>query len=151
MEVLTWLKSDQAEVSQSLWGGMWGHESGKQRHGRRCEDAWEGAQKQMWEKACGRGHCRRWGWRWFLEGGTVCQEVLQPMGDPHWSRDTPKGLQHVEDLGWRRGEQAKRKEQRKKTVRNKKQQQEDITPQPNLLSCLSPHPRGLQGGSVMGV
>lgn len=79
------------------------------------------------------------------------QEVLQPMGDPPWSRDTPKGLQHVDDLGWRRGEQAKRKEQRKKTVRNKKQQQEDITYQPNLLSCLSPHPRGLQGGSVMGV
>lgn len=56
-------------MSQSLWGGMWGHESGKQRHGRRCEDAREGAQKQMREKACGKGTLWGMGLKMVLGGG----------------------------------------------------------------------------------
>lgn len=27
-------------------------------------------------------------------------EVVQIIGDPRWSRDTPKELQHLKDLGW---------------------------------------------------
>lgn len=80
----------------------------------------------------------------------MCQEVLQPMGDPPWSRDTPKGLQHVEDLGWRRGEQAKRKEQRKKTVRNKKQQQDDITYQTQSPELPVASPKGFAGRECNG-
>lgn len=49
------------------------------------------------------GNVVEMGLKMVLGGGTVCWEVLQSMGDPHWGRDTPKGLQHVEDLGWRRG------------------------------------------------
>lgn len=51
---------------------------------------------------------RHW-WRGALVG-----EVLQPMGDPHWSRDTPKGLQPVEDLGWKRGSKQKARSRERK-------------------------------------
>ena len=65
-------------------------------------------------------------WRKALCAG----EVLQPMGDPHWSRDTPKGLQPVEDLGWRRGNKQK--------GRSRERKQEEIRSSSKKASRTSP-------------
>lgn len=53
------------------------------------------------EKQRGRRHIARGAVGDTLEGDSVLQEGrhqvgLSPMGDPHWSRDTPKGLWPME-------------------------------------------------------
>lgn len=136
------------------------------RCGRRHEDAQretqEGTEKQIQEDTHRRGHCWGQGWEWLLEGGMLCCGVLGgtvAVGDPRWSRDTPKGtathgrsrLEH---------EMRERKEWRKKRVRKQGQQQETITYQAKLLCCPLPHPRternvwskrgeGVQGREVL--
>lgn len=65
----------------------------------------KGAHKQIQEEeALGRDHCQRWA-EYIL-----VRKVLHPMGDPHWSRDTQKGLQPVENLGRRRANKQKGRE-----------------------------------------
>lgn len=67
---------------------MQGDERGKQtRTGGDVRMSEKGVHKQIQEEeALGREHCQRWA-EYIL-----VRKVLHPMGDPHWSRDTRKGL-----------------------------------------------------------
>lgn len=58
-------------------------------------------QGNKYEETTGRRHIARDAVGDTLEGDSVLQEGrhqvgLSPMGDPHWSRDTPKGLWPME-------------------------------------------------------